>query len=191
MKTVSVPEVWCRCRSVTVMPPRSGRPTSSIDRRLLPRTTFSLLSPQTRLSPLSTVNIRTFHKVPAELAVHSKVSHRERESQRASVCASLLAGLVVCEEPNNQLYTFRGQLQWRGQSLLLDQQHLLLRGTVLRNTHFAYGLVLYAGTCSHFPQFRKTLDTDIDFRRRLIAARRCWRGPYSFSGKVKWFLTNL
>lgn len=68
---------------------------------------------------------------------------------------------------------------------------MLLRGTVLRNTQFAYGLAVYAGTCGHFPQFRKTLDTDIDFRRRLIAARRCWRGPYSFSGKVKWFFANL
>lgn len=36
-----------------------------------------------------------------------------------------------------------------------------------------------------FPHFRKTLDTDIDFCRRPIAARRCWRGPYSFSVQSK------
>jgi len=54
-------------------------------------------------------------------------------------------GHVICEAPNNNLAKFEGTLDWRGVKYPLDNEKVLLRGAVLRNTRWCYGLVLFAG----------------------------------------------
>ena len=57
----------------------------------------------------------------------------------------VFTGEVLCEPPNNRLGKFEGKLSWKGHDYSLDNDKILLRGCVLRNTKWCYGLVLFAG----------------------------------------------
>ncbi|XP_063906623.1 probable phospholipid-transporting ATPase IM isoform X3 [Zophobas morio] len=54
-------------------------------------------------------------------------------------------GEIVCETPNNLLNKFDGNLTWKNKSYSLDNDKIILRGCVLRNTQWCYGLVVFAG----------------------------------------------
>uniref|UniRef100_A0A8I3NU57 Phospholipid-transporting ATPase n=1 Tax=Canis lupus familiaris TaxID=9615 RepID=A0A8I3NU57_CANLF len=54
-------------------------------------------------------------------------------------------GEVVCEPPNNKLDKFSGTLYWKESKFPLSNQNMLLRGCVLRNTEWCFGLVVFAG----------------------------------------------
>ncbi|XP_028376804.1 phospholipid-transporting ATPase FetA-like [Phyllostomus discolor] len=58
---------------------------------------------------------------------------------------SAFDGEVRCESPNNKLDRFTGILTYKGKSHILDHDKLLLRGCVIRNTDWCYGLVIYTG----------------------------------------------
>lgn len=51
----------------------------------------------------------------------------------------------MCEAPNNNLSKFEGTLNWKGKSYMLDNDKMLLRGCVLRNSKWCYGVVVFAG----------------------------------------------
>ncbi|MGH0178374.1 UNVERIFIED_CONTAM: hypothetical protein FKN15_077264 [Acipenser sinensis] len=54
-------------------------------------------------------------------------------------------GEVICESPNNKLDKFCGTLYWKQSKYPLSNQNMLLRGCVLRNTEWCFGLVIFAG----------------------------------------------
>ncbi|XP_056638425.1 probable phospholipid-transporting ATPase IM isoform X2 [Diorhabda sublineata] len=54
-------------------------------------------------------------------------------------------GEILCEMPNNLLNKFEGVLIWKGKSYPLDNDKIMLRGCVLRNTQWCYGVVIFAG----------------------------------------------
>lgn len=52
---------------------------------------------------------------------------------------------IVCDEPNNLLYTFNGFFEFQGQTIPLENKQVLLRGCILRNTGWMIGVVVYTG----------------------------------------------
>ncbi|XP_054287593.1 phospholipid-transporting ATPase ID [Macrosteles quadrilineatus] len=54
-------------------------------------------------------------------------------------------GEIICEPPNNKLNKFQGTLIWKGVTYGLDNDRVLLRGCMLRNTEWCYGVVIFAG----------------------------------------------
>ncbi|XP_067874052.1 phospholipid-transporting ATPase ID isoform X2 [Heterodontus francisci] len=54
-------------------------------------------------------------------------------------------GEIICEPPNNKLDKFTGTLFWKDKKYSLDNEKMLLRGCVLRNTEWCFGLVIFAG----------------------------------------------
>lgn len=52
---------------------------------------------------------------------------------------------MICEPPNNKLDKFGGTLYWKENKYPLSNQNMLLRGCVLRNTEWCFGLVVFAG----------------------------------------------
>ncbi|NXK85775.1 AT8B2 ATPase, partial [Formicarius rufipectus] len=58
---------------------------------------------------------------------------------------ALFDGEVICEPPNNKLDKFGGTLYWKENKYPLSNQNMLLRGCVVRNTEWCFGLVIFAG----------------------------------------------
>ncbi|NWV70719.1 AT8B2 ATPase, partial [Malurus elegans] len=77
------------------------------------------------------MKVRQAIPVTAELGDTSKLAHFDGE--------------VICEPPNNKLDKFGGTLYWKENKYPLSNQNMLLRGCVLRNTEWCFGLVIFAG----------------------------------------------
>nr|XP_042108420.1 probable phospholipid-transporting ATPase IM isoform X5 [Ovis aries] len=77
-----------------------------------------------------------------------KVRHALSVTSELGADISRLAkfdGIVVCEAPNNKLDKFTGVLSWNGSKHSLNNEKIILRGCVLRNTSWCFGMVIFAG----------------------------------------------
>ncbi|KAF5180176.1 Phospholipid-transporting atpase [Thalictrum thalictroides] len=52
---------------------------------------------------------------------------------------------ICCEDPNPNLYSFVGNLEFQGDSYPLCPAQILLRDSKLRNTEYVYGVIIFSG----------------------------------------------
>ncbi|KAK1436894.1 hypothetical protein QVD17_02678 [Tagetes erecta] len=78
-------------------------------------------------------------------------------------------GTIKCEDPNPNLYTFFGNLEYERQVYPLDPSHILLRDSKLRNTGHVYGVVIFSGhdskvmqNATKSPSKRSTIEKQMD-----------------------------
>ncbi|KAK7349266.1 hypothetical protein VNO77_06499 [Canavalia gladiata] len=80
------------------------------------------------------------------------------------------AGTIRCEDPNPNLYTFVGNLEYERQVYPIDPNQILLRDSKLRNTEYIYGVVIFTGHDSKVmqnstksPSKRSTIEKKMDY----------------------------
>ncbi|KAK1369102.1 Phospholipid-transporting ATPase [Heracleum sosnowskyi] len=54
-------------------------------------------------------------------------------------------GTIKCEDPNPNLYTFEGELEYDKRTYTLNPIQILLRDSKLKNTSYVYGVVIFTG----------------------------------------------
>ncbi|KAF3783123.1 putative phospholipid-transporting ATPase 5 [Nymphaea thermarum] len=76
---------------------------------------------------------------------------------------------IRCEDPNPNLYTFVGNLEYEQQVFPIDPSQVLLRDSKLRNTQYVYGVVIFTGhdskvmqNATRSPSKRSTIEKKMD-----------------------------
>lgn len=57
----------------------------------------------------------------------------------------MIGSIVNSEGPNQYLSKFKGTIEYSGKKVSLNSNNFLLRGCILRNVDYVYGLVTYTG----------------------------------------------
>uniref|UniRef100_A0A670YRL3 Phospholipid-transporting ATPase n=1 Tax=Pseudonaja textilis TaxID=8673 RepID=A0A670YRL3_PSETE len=97
-------------------------------------------SDQNRICYLETANLDGETNLKQRQVVKG-FSHQNMEFE-----PELFENIIVCEKPNNDLNRFTGYMEQPDCTRIgLDNESLLLRGCIIRNTEVAIGIVIYAG----------------------------------------------
>lgn len=84
----------------------------------------------------------------------TNLKHKQTHKEILKMCKSeeetktvFNNALIECEQPNELLYKFQGNLTLPQSSEMipLDAEMILLRGSCLRNTAWVYGVAIYTG----------------------------------------------
>jgi phospholipid-transporting ATPase len=71
---------------------------------------------------------------------------RQETLSRAGGIEGLIGTVISCEKPNRNIYGFHANLEIDGRCMSLGPSNIVLRGCELKNTEWAIGVVVYAGS---------------------------------------------
>lgn len=119
-------------------------------------------------SSVKTTNTLSF----TQSALASAVQHIQQE-QYDNVTVDLPRSTIVCQNPNEDLKSFEGSLNYEGESTPLSLNNLVLRGANLRHTSFILGVAVYTGADTKLslngkPGFRKFSSSSRRFNAILL-----------------------
>jgi phospholipid-translocating ATPase len=86
----------------------------------------------------------------AALDGETSLKSRQALPQVAKHCAdepacAAFSGVLHSEDPNQDLYNFEGKITVEEETLPLSNTEILYRGSILRNTPYIYGIVVFTG----------------------------------------------
>ena len=91
------------------------------------------------ISYIDTCNLDGETNLKVRQAIH------QTQSVLDAVTAAQFQSTIVCDSPNNLLYTFNGYMTINEKNCSLTNDQVILRGCILRNTNWAIGAVVYTG----------------------------------------------
>ncbi|XAR55729.1 Phospholipid-translocating ATPase [Bertholletia excelsa] len=74
-----------------------------------------------------------------------KTRYARQETTSMVFEGGAVSGLIRCEQPNRNIYEFKGNMEFNGHLFSLSQSNIILRGCQLKNTESVVGAVVYAG----------------------------------------------
>ncbi|KAJ0235198.1 Phospholipid-transporting ATPase 1 [Hirschfeldia incana] len=106
-----------------------------------------------------------------------KTRYAKQETlQKAATDLETFDGFIKCEKPNRNIYGFQANMEIDGRRLSLGPSNIILRGCELKNTEWALGVVVYAGSetkamlnNSGAPSKRSRLETRMNLEIILLS----------------------
>ncbi|KAF2577566.1 hypothetical protein F2Q68_00000125 [Brassica cretica] len=105
-----------------------------------------------------------------------KTRYAKQETLQKATDLETFDGFIKCEKPSRNIYGFQANMEIDGRRLSLGPSNIILRGCELKNTEWALGVVVYAGSetkamlnNSGAPSKRSRLETRMNLEIILLS----------------------
>ncbi|XP_009391641.2 phospholipid-transporting ATPase 1 [Musa acuminata AAA Group] len=126
--------------------------------------------------PTGVAYVQTIN-LDGESNLKTRYAKQETTSRPIGDAHPFAAGLIRCERPNRNIYGFLANMEIDGKRVSLGPSNIILRGCELKNTAWAIGVAVYAGSetkvmlnSSGAPSKRSRLETHMNRETLLLSA---------------------